>query len=85
MEETNDGFLLAEMDWKLRGAGDLLGRRQSGRNNLHMVELMSPQLVDLAQREARTIYAEDPDLQLPEHQLLAERISILYSDSGDVS
>jgi len=85
MEETNDGFLLAEMDWKLRGAGDLLGRRQSGRSNLHMVELMSPQLVDLAQREARTIYEEDPDLQLPEHQLLAERISILYSDSGDVS
>ncbi len=85
MEETNDGFLLAEMDWKLRGAGDLLGRRQSGRSNLHMVELMSPNLVDLAQREARTIYEEDPDLQLPEHQLLAERISILYSDSGDVS
>lgn len=85
MEETNDGFRLAEMDWKLRGAGDLLGTRQSGRSNLHMVDLMSPELVDLAQREARTIYEEDPDLQLPEHQLLYERISMLYSDSGDVS
>lgn len=85
MEETNDGFRLAEMDWKLRGAGDLLGTRQSGRSNLHMVELMSPELVDLAQREARTIYEEDPDLELPEHRLLVERINMLYSDSGDVS
>ena len=50
-----------------------------------MVEIMSPQLVELAQREARTIYEEDPDLKLSEHQLLAERISMLYADSGDVS
>ncbi len=85
MEETNDGFRLAEMDWKLRGAGDLLGTRQSGRSNLHMIELMSPDLVELAQQEARTLYEEDPDLQLPEHLLLAERINMLYNDSGDVS
>ncbi len=85
MEETTDGFRLAEMDWRLRGAGDLLGTRQSGLSNLHMVELMSPELVELAQREARTLYEEDPDLQLPEHQLLAERINMLYDDSGDVS
>ena len=85
MEETNDGFQLAEMDWKLRGAGDLLGRRQSGTTSLHLVELMSPELVELGQREARTLYEEDPDLELPEHQLLAERITSLYSDSGDVS
>lgn len=85
MEETNDGFRLAEMDWKLRGAGDLLGTRQSGRSNLHMVELMSPDLVELARQEARTLYEEDPELQLPEHQLLAERINMLYDDSGDVS
>jgi len=85
MEETNDGFRLAEMDWKLRGAGDLLGRRQSGTTNLHLVELMSPELVELGQREARTLYEEDPDLELPEHQLLAERITSLYADSGDVS
>lgn len=85
MEETNDGFRLAEMDWKLRGAGDLLGTRQSGRSTLHLMELMSPELVELAQREARTIYEEDPDFELPEHQLLFERITMLYSDSGDVS
>ena len=85
MEESNDGFHLAETDWRLRGAGDLLGRQQSGRSKLTTIELMSPQLVELAQREARTLYEEDPELQLPEHRLLAERIASLYADSGDVS
>ena len=85
MEESNDGFYLAEVDWKLRGAGDLLGRRQSGNNKTQMIELTSPQLVELAQREARTLYEEDPELKLPEHRLLAERIASLYADSADVS
>jgi ATP-dependent DNA helicase RecG len=30
MEETTDGFRIAEADLKLRGAGELLGRSQSG-------------------------------------------------------
>ena len=85
MEETDDGFKLAELDWKLRGAGDLLGRRQSGHSKLHLLELISPELVAEAQREARTIYVEDPELQLPEHQLLANRIHHLYAESGDLS
>ena len=85
MEESNDGFYLAEVDWKLRGAGDLLGRRQSGNNKAQMIELTAPQLVELAQREARTLYEEDPELKLPAHRLLAERIAARYADSGDVS
>jgi len=85
MVKTDDGFKLAELDWKLRGAGDLLGRRQSGRQQLKLLESISPELVSLAQREARTIYEEDPYLQQEQHRLLAERVSILADDSGDVS
>ena len=84
MEASNDGFYLADVDWKLRGAGDLLGRWQSGRSALQM-ESMPPELVELAQREARTLYEEDPELKLPAHRLLAERIAARYADSGDVS
>lgn len=85
MEASNDGFYLSEVDWKLRGAGDLLGRQQSGHGQLKMTALMTPPLVELAQREARTLYEEDPALQLAEHRLLAESIASLYDDSGDIS
>ncbi len=85
MEETTDGFKLAEMDWKLRGAGDLIGTRQSGGNKLQFAELMTPQLVEMAQREARTIYEEDPNLSQPEHRLLAQRVVMLHNERSDVS
>jgi ATP-dependent DNA helicase RecG len=85
MEETTDGFKLAEIDWKLRGAGDLIGTRQSGGNTLQLAAEITPDLVELAQREARTIYAEDPTLSLLQHRLLAERVQMLYNADSDVS
>ena len=39
MEETTDGFRIAEEDLKLRGAGELLGRQQSGAPALHFGNL----------------------------------------------
>jgi len=85
LEETTDGFKLAEIDWRLRGAGDLLGIRQSGAQQFRLVELMNPRLVELAQREARTVYADDPPLARPEHQLLAQRLQALAERRGDIS
>jgi ATP-dependent DNA helicase RecG len=85
MESTTDGFVLAEMDWKLRGAGDLVGTRQSGGGKLQLLEGMRPELVEMAQREARTIYAEDPELDLEQHQLLAQRVHQLHDERSDVS
>jgi ATP-dependent DNA helicase RecG len=80
-----NGFDLAEKDFEQRGAGDLVGTRQSGRNQLQLVEEMSPELVALAQREARTIYEEDPELMLDEHRLLHERVSMLADERSDIS
>lgn len=85
MEDTTDGFKLAEIDWQLRGAGDLLGLQQSGVSQFRLAELMNPRMVELAQREARTVYAEDPLLEQPEHQYLADRIQMLFTTKGDVS
>ena len=87
MEQTTDGFKLAEIDWKMRGPGDLMGTRQAGTGALHLVELMNPRLVELAQREARTLYADDPDLARPEHALMAHRIRQLQAvaDDTDIS
>ncbi len=69
----------------MRGAGDLVGTRQSGRAMLQLAEGVTPQLVELAQREARTLYEEDPYLQQPQHSLLAQRVTMLFTSAGDVS
>jgi ATP-dependent DNA helicase RecG len=85
LRDSDDGFKLAEIDWKLRGAGDLLGQRQSGTSTLQLAEMMTPDLVALAQREARTIYEEDPDLALKEHHLLRQMVQMALKKEGDVS
>jgi ATP-dependent DNA helicase RecG len=85
MEQTSDGFKLAEMDWKLRGAGDLVGTRQSGGSLLHLVKEMTPHVVVLAQREARTFFEEVPRLSQEEHRLLAQRVAMLHNERTDVS
>ena len=41
MEKTNDGFEISEEDFKLRGAGDLFGTRQSGDMSFKMANLRS--------------------------------------------
>ncbi|MHB8627809.1 MAG: ATP-dependent DNA helicase RecG [Aggregatilineales bacterium] len=79
MQNTTDGFKLAEIDWQLRGAGDLLGTRQSGDSG-GLAEFISPELVELAQQEARALYAEDPLLNAPEHALLRQRLVMVYGD-----
>ncbi len=71
MEDTTDGFKLAELDWEQRGAGELLGTRQSGAGKIRLPEQMDVRLVELAQHEAKAIYAEDPLLDLPDYALLA--------------
>lgn len=85
MVQSDDGFELAELDWQLRGGGDLLGWRQSGKDVLQSLQKFSPDLVQLAQREARVIYEEDPSLALTEHQLLARRVSQLYTEQSELS
>lgn len=85
MEASNDGFRLAEVDLRLRGIGDLLGRRQSGHSNLHLIQQNHAELAELAQSEARTIYEEDPALARPEHQALAQNVRRVYANPGDIS
>lgn len=85
MEETNDGFALADRDWQLRGTGELTGTRQSGRYEIDMLDPSFADLVQLAQQEALTLYEEDPELKQPEHQLLAEFVKRHYPKAGDIS
>jgi ATP-dependent DNA helicase RecG len=73
MEETADGFRIAEEDLKLRGPGELLGLRQAGASDLGLTAAAAePRLLGEARRLAREILAEDPSLGLPRHAVLRD-------------
>ena len=64
LEETTDGFKVAEADLKLRGPGDVLGLAQSGQGRFHFGDLLTDTaLVRLARRLAWEILREDPTLR----------------------
>jgi ATP-dependent DNA helicase RecG len=71
MEETDDGFVIAEEDLRRRGPGDVLGHAQSGQAPLRFAELLADmRLVRLARQLAEKTLADDPALSRPEHQEL---------------
>ncbi|MBI3241718.1 MAG: ATP-dependent DNA helicase RecG [Chloroflexi bacterium] len=88
MEQTQDGFVLAEKDLDLRGPGEFLGTRQAGFGDLRLAKLTDLPLINLARREAETLFTADPNLEKPEHALLAEKLAAFWQGldgAGDVS
>ena len=68
MQDTSDGFKIAEVDLKLRGPGDFLGTRQSGIPEFTFADLVSDgDVIAIARHEAFAIVAEDPHLRKSEH------------------
>jgi ATP-dependent DNA helicase RecG len=64
MRETEDGFRIAEEDLKLRGAGELLGTRQSGLPDMRLADLaVHGELLQAARDDARLVIERDPDLK----------------------
>jgi ATP-dependent DNA helicase RecG len=72
LEQSQDGFFIAEMDLRLRGPGEVLGTRQSGLPDFALASLMTDQeVLMLARQAAEQTLATDPSLsQSP--QLAAE-------------
>jgi ATP-dependent DNA helicase RecG len=66
MRETEDGFVIAEEDLKLRGEGELLGTRQSGTPGFQVARIeVHADMLEAARDDARLILSRDPDLQSP--------------------
>ncbi|PHP65764.1 ATP-dependent DNA helicase RecG [Zhengella mangrovi] len=64
MRETEDGFVIAEEDLKLRGEGELLGTRQSGTPGFRVARIDAHgDLLAMARDDARLVLATDPDLE----------------------
>jgi ATP-dependent DNA helicase RecG len=71
MEETSDGFRIAEADLGIRGPGDFIGTRQSGLPSFRVADLVRDAAVlEEARKEAFALVAADPDLARPEHRAL---------------
>ncbi|GAA09416.1 DNA helicase RecG [Acetobacter tropicalis NBRC 101654] len=67
LRETEDGFLIADEDFRLRGGGDVTGRRQSGLPDYRMAsEILVDMLLDAAHEEAEQILPDTaPDQNAP--------------------
>jgi len=85
MEETQDGFVLAQKDLELRGPGDFIGTRQSGLPPLTMARLSDVPTLEAARAEAELVFAADPDLAAPEHRLLRKQVVRFWHGRGDLS
>jgi ATP-dependent DNA helicase RecG len=63
MEETEDGFLIAEKDLELRGGGEVLGARQSGMPEFRVAAVPNfEELLAAARDDARLVLSQDPHL-----------------------
>ena len=76
MTESNDGFVIAEADLKLRGPGDLEGTQQSGIPfDLQIADLVRDNAILFRAREvAEEVIDKDPQLNHPEHQVLKQQL-----------
>lgn len=71
MRESQDGFFIAEQDWRLRGGGDRLGLRQSGLPSYRLADLtVHHELLPLARHLAEEALSRDPSLSTPSGQTL---------------
>jgi ATP-dependent DNA helicase RecG len=79
MEETGDGFVLAERDLAIRGPGDFFGARQSGLPMLKVAQLSDTAILEKARAEALKLFERDPDLSLDEHRALQTSVQHFWA------
>ncbi len=83
MRETDDGFRIAEEDLRLRGAGELLGTRQSGLPEFRVANIMlHGELLAAARDDARLVLSRDPDLKSPRGEALRVLLYLFERDEA---
>ena len=81
LRETDDGFRIAEEDLRLRGAGELLGTRQSGAPDFHLADLaVHEELLAVARDDVRLVLDRDPELESERGQALRTLLYLFERD-----
>ena len=79
---TNDGFVIAQKDLEMRGAGDFFGTRQHGLPPMKMANLAGDtRLLEQARQEADALLEQDPELE--GQPLLKAKVQKLFSQYGE--
>lgn len=75
MEQTDDGFRIAEEDLAIRGPGEFMGTRQSGLPDFRIANILRDgRILSEAKKEAFSVVDSDPFLERPEHTVLKEAL-----------
>jgi ATP-dependent DNA helicase RecG len=83
LRQTEDGFCIAEEDLAMRGAGDLLGTAQSGLPRFYVADAeRQGALLVTAQRDARRLVADDPDLSGPRGRAMRLLLWLMRQDQA---
>lgn len=83
LRKTDDGFVIAELDYKMRGSGDILGVRQSGFPDFRFVHPDTHgDMLGSADREARLAIQRDPKLETPRGKAIAYAARLFGVDDG---
>lgn len=79
MESTNDGFIISEKDLKLRGPGELFGKKQHGYLKAKLANLADDgPIIRIARQAAFSIIRDDPRLLKPQNRLLKDHFILNY-------
>lgn len=83
LRDTEDGFVIAEKDLELRGAGEMLGTRQSGLPDFRLADLARHQdLIVTARGDAELILNRDPDLESDRGKALKVLLYLFERDAA---